>query len=92
MSHMLHMGKAKSKDKNQPTCLDQAKSKMWWQSQVGGGKVLGAAMRPMWVEVTWKLFEKRLGRCQIDGISKDLRKKANISLQALFVLPCVYLC
>ena len=60
---MLHMGKAQSKDKDQPTCVDLAKSNMWWQRQVGGGKVLGAAMRPMWVVTTWKLLKKALGRC-----------------------------
>ena len=41
---MLHMEMAKSKDKNQPTCIDLAKSIIGWKSQVGGGKVLGAAM------------------------------------------------
>jgi hypothetical protein len=44
---MLHMGMDKSKDKDQPTCVDLAKSKIRHGSQVGGGKVLGAAMRPM---------------------------------------------
>ena len=43
----------------------------------------------MWVEVTWKLLEKALGRCQFGSISKDLRKKENISFQHIVVLPCV---
>lgn len=49
---MLHMGMAKSKEEDQPMCLDLAKSNEWHESQMGGGKVQGAAMRPMWVEVT----------------------------------------
>ena len=83
---------ARSKIEDQPTCLDLAKSIRWLESQGVGGKVLGAAMWPMWVEGPWKLHEKALGRCLIVGISKGLRKKAISHSKALLVLPCVYLC
>jgi hypothetical protein len=53
--------------------------------------VIGAAMRPMWVEVTWKLLKKALGRCQTSGISKGLRKKATShSKHCLYYLVCIF--
>ena len=41
--HMGHMGNARSIEKDQPTCFDQAKSKGGGKGQVGGGKDLGGS-------------------------------------------------
>ncbi len=51
--HMGHMGNARSLDKDQPTCFDQAKSKGGGKDKWVVAKTLEVAMCNMWDEGTW---------------------------------------
>ena len=51
--HMGHMGIARSLDKDQPTCFDQAKSKGGGKDKWVVAKTLEVAMCNMWDEGTW---------------------------------------
>src|SRR4051794_35925797 len=46
--HMVHMGMAKSTKGDQPICVDQAKSKSGWKSQVGGCQSLRGGCQSLW--------------------------------------------